>query len=504
MKRSLTAIIYLEPDQVNLRIIEIPTLKVINNVRSGLLNIGNAKVANYSENMTTIVNNIEGFKQIINDYQATAVKFYGDLEDLDPVATRYVADQLEVRTGLRIEWLNNNQLMAQSMSYLLTLLPDFEKLSKHNMYLLSIGLSSTTLAYFHHGSFERAWDIDLGNAKISQLVGRLRKTATNPTEIIQDYISSKLEYLTPELTKKKHTVMMVQNALSLNKLFLPHGQQIAEVPLDKFHDDYQKILSPVKDGLMKSIQIDDQQFELLLPNYLVTARTVRLIQPAGLYVTDISTMDGISHGIGVNNPKTRRQINEMIRTAADNISSRYGVDSAHRDFVTRFSLQLFDQLRPIHRLGQHERLLLEIASRIDDIGNFINQRGHYRHSAYIMEANPLIGLSDKDNRIIAEVARYHSAESPDISQAHYRHLDDEIQMPVAKLAAILRLVDALDDSRLQKISSIKLKLVGDSRLIIKATANDDLVLEKWSFSKKSQLFKDVYGIEPVLTERSDL
>lgn len=103
MKRSLTAIIYLEPDQVNLRIIEIPTLKVINNVRSGLLNIGNAKVANYSENMTTIVNNIEGFKQIINDYQATPVKFYGDLEDLDPVATRYVADQLEVRTGLQIE-----------------------------------------------------------------------------------------------------------------------------------------------------------------------------------------------------------------------------------------------------------------------------------------------------------------------------------------------------------------------------------------------------------------
>lgn len=26
----------------------------------------------------------------------------------------------------------------------------------------------------------------------------------------------------------------------------------------------------LKDGLMKNIQIDDQQFELLLPNYLVT------------------------------------------------------------------------------------------------------------------------------------------------------------------------------------------------------------------------------------------
>ena len=50
---------------------------------------------------------------------------------------------------------------------------------------------------------------------------------------------------------------------------------------------------------MKNIQIDDQQFELLLPNYLVTARTVRLIQPAGLYVTDISTMDGFPMELGL-------------------------------------------------------------------------------------------------------------------------------------------------------------------------------------------------------------
>ena len=101
---------------------------------------------------------------------------------------------------------------------------------------------------------------------------------------------------------------------------------------------------------------------------------------------------------------------------------------------------------------------------------------------------------------MAEVARYHSAEVPTVSQSHYRHLDDDLQLPVAKLAAILRLVDALDDSRQQKISQLRLKLKGQ-RLVIKATANDDLVLEKWSFSKKSQLFTDVFGITPVLKEK---
>ena len=80
-------------------------------------------------------------------------------------------------------------------------------------------------------------------------------------------------------------------------------------------------------------------------------------------------------------------------------------------------------------------------------------------------------------------------------------MDDDIQLVVAKLAAILRLVDALDDSRQQKISAVKLKLTNDNLLKIKATSNDDLVLEKWSFSKKSQLFNDVFGVKPVLIER---
>ena len=73
-------------------------------------------------------------------------------------------------------------------------------------------------------------------------------------------------------------------------------------------------------------------------------------------------------------------------------------------------------------------------------------------------------------------------------------------MPVAKLAAILRLVDSLDDSRQQKISRIQLKLKNE-RLIIKATSSDNLVLENWSFSQKSQLFDDVFGIKPVLKEK---
>lgn len=502
MKNSLTAVIYLEPDQVSLRILELPKGRVINDVRSGELMVGRGNIANYAQNMEAIVNNLEGFKQLLKDYQVEDVHFYGAIEDLDPVDARYVGDQLEVRTGLKVQWLNNNQLMAQTMGCVVTTLPELKELSKHCLYLLTLGLDTVTLAFFHHGNFEKQWDLDLGGAKISRLVQRLRQTTTNPQEIIQDYINSKLEYISPELKRKKRTVLLIQNAPVLNHHYIPRGEHLAEVPeapLDKV--DQELGIRPGSHGAWISSALTDAERRVNLPNYLVIARTAHLVHPLSIYVTDISMMDGLVNG--TIDAGAQSQINTMIRTSADDIAQRYGIDMAHQEFVTKFACQFFDQLRPIHRLDNHARLLLEIASKVDDIGNFINQKGHYRHSAYILEANPLIGLSDKDNQIIAEVARYHSAESPTATQAHYRHMDDDIQLTVAKLAAILRLVDALDDSRQQKISAIKLKLTSDQVLKIKATANDDLVLEKWSFSKKSKLFNDVFGIQPVLIERGE-
>ncbi|MBD7895719.1 exopolyphosphatase [Limosilactobacillus sp. Sa3CUN2] len=504
MKSSLTAVIYLQPDQIFLRIIELPSLKVINDVRSGLFDIGeDGKTANYSKNMAAITDNIEEFKELINDYHVDNVKFYGAYEDMDSVTASYVGDQLKVRTGLQVEWLNNNQLMAQSMSYIVDQLPEFRELSKHNLYILSIGLDSSTLAFFHHGNFETSWEIDLGGAQIHRLVNQLRQTTTNPTEIIQDYIGSKLGYLAPELIQHKRTTMIVQNAPSLSKRYIGKHQKIGEIDRKKFQETFNHLLIP-QDRYMynNDINLAAARNEYILPTYLVITRVSELINPTNLYVTNLSIMDGISNGIATNNDTSRATVNNMIRTSADNIAQRYGIDSKHADFVKKYALQFFDELRPIHRLNNHYRLLLEVAAQVDDIGNFINQQGHYRHSAYILEANPLIGLSDEDNLIIAEVARYHSTESPTINQSHYRHLDDDIQLPVAKLAAILRLVDSLDDSRQQKISRIQLKLK-NGRLVVKATSSDDLVLESWSFSQKSQLFNDVFGIEPVLKEKED-
>lgn len=102
-------------------------------------------------------------------------------------------------------------------------------------------------------------------------------------------------------------------------------------------------------------------------------------------------------------------------------------------------------------MGKRERLLLHVSCILADIGNYINQQGHYNHSAYILQSTKVLGLSNTENLIIAEIARYHSSEAPSASEVHFKNLNPDVQMKVAKLSSLLRIADALDDSREEKI-----------------------------------------------------
>ena len=68
---------------------------------------------------------------------------------------------------------------------------------------------------------------------------------------------------------------------------------------------------------------------------------------------------------------------------------------------------------------------------------------------------------------------------------------------VAKLAAIVRLADALDRSFKQKIHSCSVTLK-DNKLKVLAASKEDLTLEIWTLDYKSTFFEEVFGIEPIL------
>ena len=97
-----------------------------------------------------------------------------------------------------------------------------------------------------------------------------------------------------------------------------------------------------------------------------------------------------------------------------------------------------------HGLGDRERLLLQVAALLHDIGMYVSLRAHHKHSQYLLAASQIFGLSDDETAIVANIARYHRRGLPQNSHLPYIALDRADRLIVNKLAAILRLANALD------------------------------------------------------------
>ncbi len=72
-------------------------------------------------------------------------------------------------------------------------------------------------------------------------------------------------------------------------------------------------------------------------------------------------------------------------------------------------------------------------------------------------------------------------------------------MIVFKLAALLRIADALDRSHAQRIRTIQLRPEG-SRLFIQTRDVDDTTVEQIAINSKCDLFREIYGYEVILSK----
>ena len=164
-------------------------------------------------------------------------------------------------------------------------------------------------------------------------------------------------------------------------------------------------------------------------------------------------------------------------------------------------MTIFEAIAKSYSMGEYERLLLRATCILHDIGKYICMRSHSLYSYQLICSTDMLGLSDRDKNIVALASYYHANRLFDQSKPQAPNVPKDMVAVVAKLAAIVRLADALDRSYLQKIRSCSATLK-DNKLKIQAASKTDLALEMWTFEDKSAFFEEVYGIKPIL-ERVD-
>ena len=190
-----------------------------------------------------------------------------------------------------------------------------------------------------------------------------------------------------------------------------------------------------------------------------------------------------------------------LLAAARRLARRYGTDAAYARNTASICRQIFKQTAAIHQLDARAGTLLEFAAWVHDIGAWINVRSRHKHTFYVLSACDIAGISADEKSVIAHVARYHRGNPPLPSHAAFQRLPRPQRVLISYLAAILRVAYALDVERTQRIRSIDCRVVG-GQLLISVDAQV-VALERWSMERKSNLFRDVFGLDVTVVSQGN-
>lgn len=154
------------------------------------------------------------------------------------------------------------------------------------------------------------------------------------------------------------------------------------------------------------------------------------------------------------------------------------INIPHAEHVCNLSIQLFKQLRVLHKLPRQYVKALRIAALMHDTGTRLKFYQHNKHTFYfILNAN-LYGVSHRDIILAAFIAQGHRSDDFNLAEWNkYKDLlREEDLIAVLKLSVILRIAESFDRSMSGAVKGISCDVLGDS-VIMKTEVEGDCSLE---------------------------
>jgi exopolyphosphatase/guanosine-5'-triphosphate,3'-diphosphate pyrophosphatase len=185
------------------------------------------------------------------------------------------------------------------------------------------------------------------------------------------------------------------------------------------------------------------------------------------------------------------------RKEVERMSSRFGVARPHARKVAGFAVTLFEALQPLHKLAPAYGRLAEAAAYLHDVGHYIADSSHHKHSYYVVANSDISGFTARERELIANLCRYHRKALPSSDHENLRPLPAEDKEALVRLIPVLRLADGLDRGHAQRVERIVCAL-RDGEFALELHASGDIGLEKWAAEQVSSLFEEVYRHRLVL------
>jgi exopolyphosphatase/guanosine-5'-triphosphate,3'-diphosphate pyrophosphatase len=143
--------------------------------------------------------------------------------------------------------------------------------------------------------------------------------------------------------------------------------------------------------------------------------------------------------------------------------------------------------------------LLQAGAYLHDVGHYVNDLSHHKHSYYLIANSDMSGFTSREREFVANLCRYHRKALPAPDHDNARALDAEERRALVLLIPLLRLADSLDRSSEQRIESIECH-IRNGQAVIELSSPLDIELEQWAADRAGEVFRQVYGRPVTITK----
>mgnify|MGYP002626237928 CR=1 FL=1 len=157
----------------------------------------------------------------------------------------------------------------------------------------------------------------------------------------------------------------------------------------------------------------------------------------------------------------------MMKLSAKEMLNKFSNNDAHSLEVKRLALMIFDETNEkVLEMPARYREYLEAAALLHDIGYYIDEKGHNKHSMNMIIEYGLEGFTELEEKIIGCICRYHRGGLPDKNEHEvYNTFEKKDRKTVKRLAGILKIADGLARGTTSMIDKVFINFEEDNKIV---------------------------------------
>jgi exopolyphosphatase/guanosine-5'-triphosphate,3'-diphosphate pyrophosphatase len=369
--------------------------------------------------------------------------------------------------------------------------------------IIDIGGGSAEFILSEGQHVRAAFSKPLGALRLQELF--LKNDPPTPAEIhrLEQYIGERIAPAVQEIGRKRvdrvvatsSTAAAVVSAVSRIPRARRDEADRRRASAAQLRSLYKEIAGLDVKRRQKIVGIGPRRAEIIIPGAAVLMHSLDAFRMPSLFYSAAGVRDGIIADLAARG--AGREISRLTpeqRSMVEGMAERYGVPLRHAQRVGRLANDLFHDLQSLHRLAPPFGSLLEASAYLHDVGHFVSDTRHHKHSYYLVSNSDMPGFNLIERGLIANLCRYHRKSMPAPEHESFQALSPEDQRAVTLLSPLLRLADSLDRSNAQKVRSVEC-MVSEREIEVNLHAADStgIELEIWAANRLDPLFRQIYG-----------